>query len=189
MMLQGSPKQNPVVTIFGSSRPKPGDPEYILAYDVGRELSIAGFTVCNGGYGGIMEASARGAKNAGGNTVGIITDFFPRKPNDWIDRTLSAKTLIERMLELVRQGNAYVVLKGGTGTLLELAAVWEFMNKGIIEHKPIVVVGDFWNGVVHTLKSELAWEGLEDCTRYVTVVTSPKQCAHVLAQKLGRMTI
>ena len=53
---------NNVITIFGSSRPVKGDEEYQLAYEVGKQLSLAGFTVCNGGFGGIMEASARGAK-------------------------------------------------------------------------------------------------------------------------------
>ncbi|MEK9138725.1 MAG: LOG family protein, partial [Bacteroidota bacterium] len=173
-----------IVTVFGSSRPRQGDPEYILAYDVGKELAKAGFTVCNGGYGGIMEASARGAKNAGGKTIGIITDIFPRKANDWIDTTHTAKTLIDRMMELISRGDAYVVLKGGTGTLLELAAVWEFMNKNIMRHKPIVVVGDFWDGVVNTLKEELAWEGLEDCTRFVTVVDSPVECVTTIKEKL-----
>lgn len=175
-----------VVTIFGSSRPQDGDPDYVLAYDVGKELAAAGFTVCNGGYGGIMQASARGAKNAGGRTIGVITEALgTRKPNEWIDKIISTKTLIDRMMELISRGEAYVILKGGTGTLLELAAVWEFMNKSLTREKPIVVVGGFWNGVIGTLKEELAWEGLDKCTKYVTIVDSPAKCAAFIKQRLG----
>lgn len=178
-------RKEKVITIFGSSRPKPGEPEYLLAYDIGRELASAGFTVCNGGYGGIMEASARGAKSAGGKTVGILAGALgTRKPNEWIDIAVSKATLVDRLLELIARGDAHVVLKGGTGTLLELAAVWEFMNKGMMKQSPIVVVGDFWNGVVATLKEELAWEGLEDCTRYVTLAATPAECASLLKRQL-----
>ncbi len=174
-----------IVTVFGSSRPREGEPEYILAYDVGKELAKAGLTVCNGGYGGTMEASARGAKDSGGTTIGIITDFFPRKPNNWIDTSITKTSLLERMLELIDRAEAYVILKGGTGTLLELAAVWEFMNKGIVKERPVVAVGNFWRSVVGTLKDELAWEGLEGCTKYVTIVNSPSECASVIKHKLN----
>ena len=176
-----------IVTVFGSSRPREGDAEYRLAYEVGRELARAGFTVCNGGYAGIMEASARGAKEADGATLGVVADIFAgKRANAWIDTTIVTKTLIERMMELVSQGDAYVILKGGTGTLLELAAVWEFMNKGMMREKPIVVVGSFWDGVLHTLKEELAWEGLDNCTKYVTTATSPRACASFIQQQLGK---
>lgn len=189
MAISGLRQQQKVVTVFGSSRPKPGEPEYILAYDVGRELANAGFTVCSGGYGGIMEASSRGAKNVGGHTIGIVTDYFSRKPNEWVDTAVTMKTMVDRMLELVNRGNAYVILKGGTGTLLELAAVWEFMNKGIIQEKPIVVVGNFWDGVVNTLKEELAWEGLADCTRFVSVARNPGECAELIRRTLERQDL
>ena len=177
----------PIVTVFGSSRPREGEPEYLLAYEVGKELATAGFVVCNGGYAGIMEASARGAKDAGGKTIGIIAEVFaPKKANRWIDTTVTAKTLIDRMLELICRGDAYIVLKGGTGTLLEFAAVWELMNKTLMSNKPIVLVGDFWTGVVGTLKEELAWEGLENCTKYVTIVDSPTECALFLTREIRK---
>ena len=160
------------------------EPEYILAYETGKALAAAGFTVCNGGYGGIMEASARGAKEAGGKTVGIVTDAFSRRANPWIDSSIACKSLVDRMMELVARGDAYVVLKGGTGTLLELSAIWEFMNKGIMTERPIIVVGDFWNAVVDTLRTELAWEGLDKCTKYVTVVSTPAECVRILKIKL-----
>lgn len=174
-----------IVTVFGSSRPREGEQEYSLAFEVGKVLARTGFTVCNGGYAGTMEASAKGAKEGGGKTIGVIADVFgARRPNAWIDRTVCKKSLIDRMMELISLGSAYVILKGGTGTLLELAAVWEFMNKGMMDEKPIVVVGGFWNGVVRTLKEELAWEGLDNCTKYVATVASPSECAAFIKQQM-----
>ncbi|MFN0158454.1 MAG: LOG family protein [Bacteroidota bacterium] len=178
-------QQQKTVTVFGSSRPQEGGPEYQQAYELGKEIAQAGYILCNGGFGGTMEASARGAKDAGGQTVGVITGVFGKtSANPWIDRVEMKATLIERMMRLVEIGDAYVILKGGTGTLLELAAVWELMNKGLMSEKPIVALGGFWNGVVHTLKEELAWEGKEDCTRFVTLAATPTECVKTIKNKL-----
>jgi len=175
------------ITVFGSSRPQPGQPEYDLAYDLGNELAREGFTICNGGYGGIMEASAHGAKDARGKTIGIICSAFAGgKANQWIDTTINNTTMVDRLLKLLATGDGYVVLKGGTGTLLELAAAWEFINKGMLARKPIVVVGGFWDEVVRTLKDELAWEGLESATRFVSIASSPTECVGILTAELSK---
>jgi len=173
-----------VISVFGSSRPLEGTLEYELAFEIGRQLAMAGFTVCNGGYGGTMEASARGAKDAGGLTIGVTVDAFSRVANRWIDKEIHAKSLAERIAFLVDSADGYVVLKGGTGTLLELAYVWEFINKRLIEEKPIVVVGEFWNGVVATFREELMWEGLGDCTRFIRQAGSAVECANLLKARL-----
>ncbi len=173
-----------MVTIFGSSRPRPGDQEYRLAMDLGRELARAGYAVCNGGFAGIMEASARGAKELNGRTIGVITDVFgKREANPWIDTVIRTGSLFERITRLIARGDAFVILKGGTGTLLELSAVWELMNKSLIAEKPVFVMSPFWDGVVKTLKDELAWEGLESCVRYVAGVASPQECVEALRRR------
>ena len=180
-----STAHRPVVTVFGSSRPAPGDAEYELARTLGTGLAKAGFAVCNGGYGGIMAAASQGAKEAGGSTIGVTTRTFSRAANQWIDREIPLPTMVDRLLKLVELGDAYVVLKGGTGTLLELACVWEFINKGVIGEKPIVVVGDFWEAVVSTLRNELLWEGAGDCTKYIRKVGTPQECAALLGSLLS----
>jgi uncharacterized protein (TIGR00725 family) len=169
-----------VVTIFGSSRLRQNDLEYRQAYELGSLLAQHGYTICNGGYGGSMEASAKGARERSGTTIGVVTEMFGTTANPFITNTIVTKTHIERLLKLVELGDAYIVLKGGTGTLLELAFVWEYLNKGIIKEKPVIVLGDFWTSVVNTLKDELAWEGVRDATHHVTVVRTPDECLKAL---------
>ncbi len=135
---------NRIITVFGSSRPHPGDAEYAEAHRLGAELGARGFTVCSGGYGGVMEAVSRGAKEAGGRTLGITAEFFSAEPNRWVDERIHVSTWQERLFELIARGEGYVACRGGTGTLVELAVVWEMLNKSVISCKPLVVLGDFW---------------------------------------------
>ena len=173
-----------VISIFGSSRPSEGSEEYKLAFNLGKELAQSGYKICNGGYGGIMAASARGAKEVGGSTIGVTTEFYRTSANSWIDKEIKLPTPMERLFMLVELGDAYVILKGGTGTLLELACVWEFTNKNVIPEKPIVVVGDFWNAVVETVKNELPSEKLTNGSRFILRVNSAQDCVRVLKDRL-----
>ena len=95
-----------------------------------------------------MEAVSRGAKETGGQTLGVTAEFFRSHANEWIDEEVRVKTWHERLFELVRRGDAYVTCPGGTGTLAELAVVWEMLNKGAMARKPFAVLGDFWRPVV-----------------------------------------
>lgn len=174
----------PIITVFGSARPVEGDTLYEQARDVGKALAAAGFVVCNGGYGGTMEASARGAREAGGKTIGVVSEFFGAQANRWIDKKIVVKSLVDRLMELISLADGYVVLTGGTGTLLELASVWEFMNKSVIDEKPIITLGSFWTGVIDTLNQELVFEGKEACTKYVSVVDSPNDLVKMLKEKI-----
>ena len=179
----------PIITVFGSARPVEGDTLYEEARILGRELGLAGCVICNGGYGGTMEASARGAKEAGGKTIGVVSEFFSIEPNRWIDKRIVVKSLTDRLMELISLADGYIVLKGGTGTLLEFAIVWEFMNKSVIEQKPVIVLGNFWNGVIDTLNQELMFEGKESCTQYITTASSPKAAVEALKERLNRKPV
>jgi uncharacterized protein (TIGR00725 family) len=174
----------PIITIFGSARPVEGDESYVEAYAVGKALASAGFVVCNGGYAGTMEASARGAKESGGKTIGVVSEFFSAESNRWIDKKIVVKSLVDRLMELISLADGYVVLKGGTGTLLEFASVWEFMNKSVIEEKPIIVFGNFWDRVIQTLNEELLFEGKELCTKYISTASSAEEVVNALGQRL-----
>ncbi len=88
-------------------------------------------------------------------------------------------------MKLIELGDAYVVLPGATGTLVELATAWEYRNKGLIKRKPIVVLGDFWNPVLERVEEMLKWEGSETASRHVRVVNSSEECVRVIREELG----
>jgi uncharacterized protein (TIGR00730 family) len=146
-------KQEKIVTVFGSSRPREGDLDYEEARVLGRALAKHGFAVCSGGYAGVMEAVSRGAKEAGGKTYGVTADFFQSaKLNSWIDTEVRMKSWEERLFELIRLADGFVACKGGTGTLVELAVVWEMLNKSVMSGKPFAVLGDFWQPVLDRVR-------------------------------------
>ena len=141
-----------IATVFGSSRPSDGDADYAEARELGWALAAKGFTVCTGGYGGVMEAASRGAKDAGGRTLGVIAKFFGRDPNRWVDVVIEVDTWQQRLFALVEHGHCYVACKGGTGTLVELSVVWELLNKGVMQRKPFVALGEFWRPIVERVR-------------------------------------
>ncbi len=150
-----------IITVFGSSRPLPEETDYQEALELGRRLAAAGFAICSGGYGGVMEAASRGAKEAGGKTYGVTAEFFSRKANEWIDVEVRKKTWEERLFELVRLGDGFVACKGGTGTLVELSVVWEMLNKSVMPGKPFAVLGDFWEPILQRVREVELGTGAE----------------------------
>src|SRR3979490_824915 len=142
-----------VVTVFGSSRPREGDADYEEARILGRALAKHGFSICNGGYGGVMEAVSRGAKEAGGKTYGVTTEFFrAAKANQWVDVEVRVRTWQKRLFEIIRLADGFVACKGGTGTLAELAVTWEMMNKSVMPAKPFVALGEFWTPILRCVR-------------------------------------
>ena len=140
------------VTVFGSSRPREGDADYEEARLLGRALAESGYGVCSGGYGGVMEGVSRGAKERGGKTYGVTAEFFKARVNRWIDAEVRVKTWQERLFELIRVADGFVACKGGTGTLVELAVVWEMLNKSVMAGKPFAVLGDFWQPILERVR-------------------------------------
>jgi uncharacterized protein (TIGR00730 family) len=141
-----------IVTVFGSSRPRPEDAQYALAHALGAALARKGWVVCSGGYAGVMEAVSRGAKEAGGRTLAVTAKSFSSRANPWIDEEIRVETWQERLFELIARGHGYVACPGGTGTLVELAVVWEMLNKGVMRKKPMIVLGDFWQPVIECVR-------------------------------------
>ena len=140
------------VTVFGSSRPREGDADYEEARLLGRALAESGYSVCSGGYGGVMEAVSRGAKEGGGKTYGVTAEFFKARVNRWIDVEVRVETWQDRLFELIRVADGFVACKGGTGTLVELAVVWEMLNKSVLAGKPFAVLGDFWQPILDRVR-------------------------------------
>jgi uncharacterized protein (TIGR00730 family) len=143
-----------IAAIFGAGNVDSSDRIFQLAEKLGKCLAEAGFTIINGGYGGIMLASAKGAASVGGKTIGVTCTAFGRSgANQYISQEIETGSLEERLQTLVKLGQAYIILPGSTGTLLELAFVWELKNKGFInKDKPIILVGGFWKPLVDLIK-------------------------------------
>lgn len=181
-------RQHKIITVFGSSRPHDGDADYEEARQLGRALAENGFAVCSGGYGGVMDAVSRGAKEAGGTTYGVTADFFKKaKVNSWIDHEVRVKTWEERLFELIRRGDGFVACKGGTGTLVELAVVWEMLNKSVLPAKPFVVLGDFWEPILERVREvELGHAGPwgEANSRLVHVMPDADSAGKFLSERL-----
>ena len=129
-----------------------GDAHYTEAQALGAALAAKGLAVCSGGYGGVMEAVSRGAREAGGRTMAVTAEFFKSRPNAWVEEEIRMRTWQERLFELIERGHGYVACAGGTGTLVELAVVWEMLNKGVMRRKPLVVLGDFWQPVIERVR-------------------------------------
>jgi len=169
------------VSIFGTGRARPGDEAFELAEELGKVLAEAGFRIANGGYSGTMLAAAKGAAEAGGETIGVTCLAFGRGgANEYISREIVTSTLDERLETLIELGWAYAVLPGSTGTLLELAKVWELKNKGFLSsEKPIILVGGFWKPLVEIIIAEDA-----DSAKSLTFVGTPDQAAEHLVKNL-----
>jgi hypothetical protein len=109
-----------------------------------------------------MEAAAKGAKEVGGQTIGVTFNLYrPANRNVWLDQEIVTESLFTRLEKLVTLGDAYVVLRGGIGTLLELCLVWNLVQSPEFLHKPILVVGASWAAIVGEMRNRLPmhpWE-------------------------------
>jgi len=181
-----------MIAVFGSSHPRPGEADYEQVRLLGSELAARSFSVCTGGYGGVMEAALRGAKESGGHTVAVTASFFRSESNDWADERRVVETWQERLFELIRLGDGYVVCKGGTGTMAELAVVWEMLNKQVMQGKPLAVLGDFWAPVVERIREAeqaVDWRRGEAVARLVHVVSTPAEAAELFARTLTELKL
>ena len=150
----------PCVTVFGSARFAEHHPYYALARDVGARLARAGFTVMTGGGPGIMEAANRGAREAGGRSVGCNIEL-PReqKPNPYLDRFITFRHFYVRKLMLVKYSYAFVALPGGFGTLDEIFETVTLIQTGKIQEFPLVLMGrEFWRPLLDFFRDRLIAE-------------------------------
>ena len=149
---------NKTITIFGSSIPGENDSQYKFAYQLGASLAKNGFNICTGGYKGIMEAASKGAYDNAGLVYGVTVDLWNSEPNPYITIEVREEKLFERISKLIELGDAYVILQGGTGTLLEFSAVWEYANKNLQQQKPIICHSQMWKEIVDVMNRQMLLE-------------------------------
>ncbi len=151
----------PCVTVFGSARFDENHRYYSLARNLGAALAGAGYTVMTGGGPGIMEAANRGAKEAGGNSIGCNIQL-PReqRPNEYVDRFVEFEHFFVRKVMLVKYSSAFVLMPGGFGTLDELFEVATLIQTQKLEAFPIICLGGaYWENLLRFFKETLISEG------------------------------
>ncbi|HMB98024.1 MAG TPA: TIGR00730 family Rossman fold protein [Balneolaceae bacterium] len=150
----------PCVSIFGSSRSKPGDPNYERAMKTAELISKNGFGVITGGGPGIMEAANKGAMKAGGKSVGLGIELpHEQGINEYVhpQYEINFKYFFVRKVMFVKYAQGFIVFPGGFGTLDELFETLTLIQTFKIERIPIVLVGtEYWGGVLDWIKKKLS---------------------------------
>lgn len=176
------------VTIFGGSKPKPGEPAYDDAYRLGRLLAQAGHTVVTGGYIGTMEAVSRGAAEAGGHVVGVTCDEIEAwravKCNSWVAEEVRYPTLRQRLMSLVEDSDAAMALPGGVGTLTEISVMWNHLLTQAIPERPLILIGPEWKVVIETFYGQLGPYIPTEQRRFVTFVQDVEEAVASLRMRV-----
>ncbi len=153
----------PSVTVFGSARTKRDDPYYGIAYELGKLLAHEGLSVITGGGPGIMEATNKGATEAGGSSAGVGIELpFEASNNAYIDadKNITFRYFFVRKLMFLKYSQAFVAFPGGLGTLDELFESLTLSQTGKTPKFPIILVGrDYWSGLVAWLQERALAQG------------------------------
>ncbi|HEY9712380.1 MAG TPA: TIGR00730 family Rossman fold protein [Chroococcales cyanobacterium] len=170
-------KIGPAVSIFGSARSQPGDPEYVLGETIGRKLAERGFAVITGGGHGVMEACNKGALSAGGTSVGLNI-HLPREqnPNQYQTVSLDFRYFFVRKLMFVKYAIAFVIMPGGFGSLDELFEALTLIQTRRIKTFPLFLVDStFWNPLLDWIKTTVVSRGFlrEEELSLISVVDDP----------------
>lgn len=172
-----------LITVFGGSRCGPDSAEYRDAMKLGRLLAAQGFTVVCGGYGGVMEAVSRGARAAGGEVLGITLAQKAAAPNEHLTRAHPTPDLYERLRGLIQQSVGYIALRGGMGTVAEVAVVWNKFLLRALSPRPLVLLGDCWPPVIAALRQHLPVE--ERDVQWIQFAATPEDAVRSVVESLS----
>ncbi len=181
----------PCVTVFGSARFREDHRYYQLAREIGARLAGAGFTVMTGGGPGIMEAANRGAKVAGGRSVGCNIEL-PKEQgaNPYLDVMVDFRHFFVRKVMLVKYSYAFIALPGGFGTYDEVFEAATLIQTAKIKHFPIVLIGsDYWQPLLDVMRATLLAQGTIDPADLdiLRITDSPEEAvAHIREVAISR---
>src|SRR3989338_2638539 len=149
------------IAIFGHANTDNKDDLFRDVFKVSKRLAEAGYTVVDGGGPGVMLAASLGAKEGGGKVIGVtlypkdMKHFEGSDPENLLDKEIKTDNYIERTLTLMKQGQVYVIFKGGTGTISEFGMAWGLARLYFGHHKPLILYGDFWQEIIFALTKNM----------------------------------
>ena len=177
----------PAVSVFGSARTKPHEPQYRIAGQVAHGLVDAGYAVITGGGPGIMEAANRGAKEAGGLSVGLGIELpFEQGMNRWVDLGVNFRYFFARKTCFVKYSQGFVVLPGGFGTFDELFESLTLVQTHKVTEFPIVLVGrSYWQGLIDWLRGPVLDQGTISARDLdlIELVDDPAEAVRLVCQR------
>jgi uncharacterized protein (TIGR00730 family) len=174
------------VTIFGSARTHPEDPQYQAAYEVARLLAEAGFAIITGAGPGIMEAANKGAKEVGGRSIGCNIELpFEQGANPYVDTLINFRYFFVRKTMFIKYANAFIIFPGGFGTLDEAFEALTLIQTGKIYQFPVILFGrHYWAGLIRWLQSRVLGEGKISAgdLDLMLLTDDPQEAAHAVIQ-------
>lgn len=176
-----------IVTVFGGSKCGEDSTEYGEARELGGRLAEAGFTICTGGYLGIMEAASRGARERGGRVLGIVMNQFKSEPNRYLTDKVATDHFYDRLQNLITRSVGFVAFRGGMGTVTEVSLVWNKLQTGVIDRRPLVLLGDCWRPVVAAWQSSLVVSDAD--VSFLDFANDAAQACDLIVKKSQGVTI
>jgi uncharacterized protein (TIGR00730 family) len=180
------------VSIFGSARSKPGDPDYRAAEETAALLAAEGFAVITGGGPGIMEAANKGAFEAGGLSIGCNIELpFEQRPNAYLTKSLTFKYFFVRKMMFVKYSLGFIIFPGGFGTFDELFEALTLIQTRKIRNFPMILVGsNYWTGLLNWLRDVVMAEGkISDIDFAMMQITdSPAEVVEIVRRSQSAIT-
>ena len=180
------------ISIFGSARSKPNDPDYVAAQETSALLAAAGYAVITGGGPGIMEAANRGAFEAGGISVGCNIELpFEQRPNAYQTKSLTFKYFFVRKMMFVKYSLGFIIFPGGFGTLDELFEALTLIQTRKIRNFPVILFDSrYWGGLLKWIHDVLLPEGKisEFDFQMFHVTDSPAEVVEIVTRSQSTLT-
>jgi len=180
------------VAIFGDAEAKKTDQHFIDAYNTSKLLAQNGYTIVNGGGGGVMLAATLGAKEVGGKVEIVILDpkkkpanfeGYNKENHDLADKIYSTLSYPERLNKLIEVGETFVIFNGGVGTLSEIGLSWQMAKFDFGHHEPLIFFGDQMNSVIEELVKSLNYDSIEK--KLYEIVLTPEDVLKTIQNRKG----